>query len=181
MILSREVTNNPYFFGTDVNSNRHCPKLRACRNNMKTKIAKEFKYSDLGIDIILRDVVLYKLGHEWIPKIDIEKLSKRVFSLLTYRAASFSGNEILFIRTYLQMSKSEFGRELKVSHTAVAKWEKSGKKISSMDLGTELLLKMVMAEKSGAKASRYQEIYKKTKEHDSNSKQEQFVIFADAA
>lgn len=148
---------------------------------METKIAKEYKYSDLGIDIILKDVVLYKIGREWAPKIDIEKLSKKVFTLLTYRAASFSGNELLFIRTYLQMSKSEFGRELSVSHTAVAKWEKSGKKISSMDIGTKLLLKMVMAEKSGATASKYQEIYKKTKEHDPNSKQEQFVLYADAA
>ena len=79
------------------------------------------------------------------------------------------------------MSKSEFGRELKVSHTAVAKWEKSGKKISSMDIGTELLLKMIMAEKSGATASKYQEIYKKTKEHTTSNKQEQFVLYADAA
>jgi DNA-binding transcriptional regulator YiaG len=148
---------------------------------METKIAKEFKYSDLGIDIILKDVVLYKVNREWLPKIDVEKLSKRVFSLLTYRAASFSGNELFFIRTYLQMSKSEFGRELKVSHTAVAKWEKSGKKISSMDIGTELLLKMIMAEKSGATASKYQEIYKKTKEHTASNKQEQLVLYADAA
>jgi DNA-binding transcriptional regulator YiaG len=147
---------------------------------METKIAKEYKYSDLAIDIILKDVVLYKIGREWAPKIDIEKLSKNVFTLLTYRAASFSGNEILFIRTYLQMSKSEFGRELSVSHTAVAKWEKSGKKITSMDIGTELLLKMVMAEKSGATASKYQEIYKKTKVHGSNSKEEQLVLYADA-
>lgn len=148
---------------------------------METKIAKKFKYSDLGIDIILKDVVLYKVNREWLPKIDVEKLSKRVFSLLIYRAASFSGDELLFIRTYLQMSKSEFGRELKVSHTAVAKWEKSGKKISSMDIGTELLLKMIMAEKSGATASKYQEIYKKTKEHTTSNKQEQFVLYADAA
>lgn len=148
---------------------------------METKIVKEYKYSDLGIDIILKDVVLYKIGREWAPKVDIEKLSKRVFSLLTYRAASFSGNELLFIRTYLQMSKSEFGRELKVSHTAVAKWEKSGKKISSMDIGTELLLKMIMAEKSGATASKYQEIYKKTKDHNANDRQEQFILYADAA
>ena len=128
---------------------------------METKIVKDYKYSDLGIDIILKDIVLYKVGREWLPKIDIEKLSKRIFSLLTFRAASFSGNELSFIRTYFQMSKSEFGRELKVSHTAVAKWEKSGKKISSMDIGTELLLKMIMAEKSGATASKYQEIFKK--------------------
>ena len=148
---------------------------------METKIAKEFKYSDLGIDIILKDVVLYKVGREWLPKIDIEKLSKRIFTLLTYRAASFSGNELSFIRTYLQMSKSEFGRELKVSHTAVGKWEKAGKKISSMDIGTELLLKMIMAEKSGATASKYQEIFKKIKDHNPNDKQEQFVLYADAA
>lgn len=148
---------------------------------MKTKIVKEYKYSDLGIDIILKDIVLYKIGREWLPKIDIEKLSKRIFSLLTYRAGSFSGNELLFIRTYLQMSKSEFGRELKVSHTAVAKWEKSGKKISSMDIGTELLLKMIMAEKSGATASKYKEIFKKTKDHNPSDKQEQFILYSDAA
>ena len=148
---------------------------------METKIVKEYKYTDLGFDIILKDIVLYKIGREWLPKIDIEKLSKRIFTLLTYRAASFSGNELSFIRTYLQMSKSEFGRELKVSHTAVAKWEKSGKKISSMDIGTELLLKMIMAEKSGATASKYQEIFKKTKDHNPNDKQEQFILYADAA
>jgi DNA-binding transcriptional regulator YiaG len=148
---------------------------------METKIIKEYKYSGLGIDIILKDAVLYKVGREWAPKIDVEKLSTKVFSLLTYRAASFSGNELSFIRTYLKMSKSEFGRELRVSHTAVSKWEKSGKKISTMDIGTELLLKMMMAEKSGATVSKYQEIYKKTKEHGPSNKSEQFVFYADAA
>ncbi len=143
------------------------------------KIVKEYKYSDLGIDIILKDVVLYKIGREWLPKIDIEKLSKRIFSIFPFRAAPFSGNEILFIRTYLQMSKSEFGQELKVSHTAVAKWEKSGKKISSMDIVTELLLKMIMAEKSGASASKYQEIFKNTKGHSWGNEQEQFILYVD--
>ncbi len=49
------------------------------RNDMETKIVKEYKYADLGIDIILKDIVLYKMGREWLPKIDIEKLSKKNF------------------------------------------------------------------------------------------------------
>lgn len=67
---------------------------------------------------------------------------------------------------------------MKASNTAVAKWEKAGKKISSMDVGTELLLKMIMAEKSGASATKYKEIFKKTKDHDPSDKQEQFVLNA---
>lgn len=51
------------------------------------KIVKEYKYSDLGIDIILKDIVLYKIGHEWLPRINIEKLSKRIFSIFLCRAS----------------------------------------------------------------------------------------------
>lgn len=148
---------------------------------MEKKIAKNYNYAGLGIDIILKEVVLYKVGREWLPKIDIEKLSKKIFSILIYRAASFSGNELLFIRTYLQMGKSEFGRELKVSHTAVAKWEKSEKKISSMDIGTELLLRMIMAERSGASASKYQEIYRNIKSYSPAGNPEQLIVFEEAA
>ena len=143
---------------------------------MKTKLIKEYKYSGLGVDIILKEVLLVKVGKEWTPKIDVEKLSSKVFSLLTFKTSPFTGNEIAFIRAYLEMNKSEFGRELHVSHTAVTKWENSEKKASTMDIGTELLLKMVMAEKEGASSSKYQEIYKKTKAQNTTGKNELIVV-----
>ncbi len=147
---------------------------------MEKKTAKNYKYSGLGIDIIFKEVQLVKIANEWTPKVDVEKLSSKVFSLLTMKASPFTGNEIAFIRTSLELNKSEFGRELRVSHTAVSKWEKSRKKVSTMDIGTELLLKMIMAEKAGASSSKYQEIYKKTKAHSLSSKSEPIVI-AEAA
>ncbi len=45
-----------------------------------------------------------------------------------------------------------------------------------MDIGTELLLKMMMAERTGASSSKYQEIYKKTKAHSPNDKNELIVV-----
>lgn len=126
---------------------------------MEKKTAKNYKYSGLGIDIIFKEVQLVKIGNEWAPKVDIEKLSSKIFSLLTLKASPFTGDEIAFIRTYLELNKSEFGRELHVSHTAVSKWEKSENKVSTMDIGTELLLRLLMAEKLSANLGKYKEIY----------------------
>lgn len=54
---------------------------------MEKKTAKNYKYSGLGIDIIFKEVQLVKIANEWTPKVDVEKLSSKVFSLLTMKAS----------------------------------------------------------------------------------------------
>lgn len=143
---------------------------------METTIATGYKYSGLGIELILKQVELYKVGQDWLPKIDVEKLAKKVLGLLPFKSFPFTGNEIAFIRTYLKMSKSQFGKELSVSHTAVAKWEMFGKKTTSMDVGTELFLRMLIAEKLSANLGKYKEIYLITKNRMPNMDESVLII-----
>ena len=116
------------------------------------------------------------MGQDWLPKIDVEKLAKKVLALLPFKSSPFTGDEIAFIRTYLKMSKNKLGKELRVSHTAVSKWERFGKKATSMDLGTELFLRMLIAEKLNANIGKYKEIYLITKNRIPNMDESVLII-----
>jgi len=63
-----------------------------------------------------------KIG-EWVIDIDFEVLEKAILRLLIYKPAPLSGAQQRFIRKFLQMSTTEFGRLFGISHVAILKWE----------------------------------------------------------
>ena len=91
---------------------------------MESKIIKNFIYDGFGFPVSLKNVKVYKVGDAWAPRIDLEKISKRVIQDLSKEKDSFTGDEIYFIRSFLKMTKVEFGKKLSVSHVAVSNWER---------------------------------------------------------
>ena len=53
-----------------------------------------------------------------------------VVEALAYKPMALSADELRFIRTYLQMTTTEFGKAFGVSHVAVLKWENGNNKVS---------------------------------------------------
>ncbi|QIV94028.1 helix-turn-helix transcriptional regulator [Allofrancisella frigidaquae] len=53
-----------------------------------------------------------------------------------------TGNQLKFIRSYFKMSLRQFSEVVNESHTAIAKWEKSGNEVAKMDLNIEKIIKM---------------------------------------
>lgn len=92
---------------------------------MKTKIEKKYTYLGFGFPVELHDVHMVDIGGQWAPKIDVEKLSKKVISDFSKRTTTFTGDEVYFIRSFFKLSKVEFGKKLgDLSHAAISNWEK---------------------------------------------------------
>lgn len=73
-----------------------------------------------------------KVFGEWVIDIDMNALQVFVFKGLIHKTYPLSGKEIRFMRKFLQMSSTEFGKKLGISHATVVKWEKEQAKISPL-------------------------------------------------
>lgn len=91
-----------------------------------------FIYEGLGFPIELIDAPMKKVFGEWILDIDMNELQLFVFKGLIYKPYPLTGKEIRFMRKFLELSTTELGKKLGISHATVIKWEKAQAKISPM-------------------------------------------------
>ena len=91
---------------------------------MKTKKRQTLIYHDLGFPIELINVPLKKVLGIWVLDIDMNKLQLVVIRALVHKPYLLTGAELKFIRKYLKLSTTEFGKKLGISHAAIVKWEK---------------------------------------------------------
>lgn len=97
---------------------------------MKTKkIIKKYTYEGLGVPILILNAPFKRIFGEWVLDIDLNKLQKELIKELIHKPTPLAGNELRFIRKYFEMTTTEFGTCLGVTHPAVLKWEKGTSKI----------------------------------------------------
>ena len=108
----------------------------------KQKVEREIVYEGLGFPIILRNVPMVELRGVWALDLNLNILQKVVLLALAHHPADLSGNQIYFIRTWLGLTQSEFGKLFGVTHPAIVKWEKAGNKGSKMNLTTQRDLRL---------------------------------------
>lgn len=122
---------------------------------MKTKVLKSYSYNGLGFPIKLQNVTMVLIDEEWSPKIDVRKVAESTIRELPYQRERLSGSQIKFIRTYFEMSLREFASNVvSESHSAVAKWEKSNLKPTSMDENIESMLRLYIIDKVSVKTKK---------------------------
>lgn len=121
------------------------------------KKTKTFIFEGLGFPIELIDTPMKKVFGEWVIDIDMNALQLFVFKGLIHKPSPLTGKEIRFMRKFLGMSTTEFGKKLGVSHATVVKWEKEQTKISPMQ---ESYIRMFLFEhlQNNELLSLYQEI-----------------------
>ncbi len=108
----------------------------------KQKIEKEIVYDGLGFPIVLRNVPVIELRGIWTPDIDLNVLQKVVLLALAHHPTDLTGNQIRFIRIWLGLTQSKFGKLFGVTHPAIVKWEKTENKGSKMSLTTQRDLRL---------------------------------------
>lgn len=113
----------------------------------KQKIEKVVTYEGLGFPVILRNVPMIYLRGNWTPDIDLNVLQKFVLLFLAHKPSDLTGNQIRFIRHWLGMTQSVFGKLFGITHPAVAKWEKTENKGSKMTLTTQRDLRLYLLDK----------------------------------
>lgn len=90
---------------------------------MKAKIAKKFEYEGFGFPIMLLNVPLVNIRGIDVPDIDYNLLQKAVLLYLCQKETPLSGNEVRFIRQYLEMTYTQFAKTFGVTHAVVIHWE----------------------------------------------------------
>jgi DNA-binding transcriptional regulator YiaG len=124
---------------------------------MKTKKKKTFIFEGLGFPIKLVNVPMKKECGDWYIDIDMNKLMMVVLEALAYKPTALTGDELGFIRSYLEMTTTEFGKAFGYSHVAVLKWEKGESRVSPP---LELCIRLYILDHLKAKDADFRALYR---------------------
>ena len=106
---------------------------------MKETKRETFIYEGLGFPVLMANVPMKKVLGEWCMDINFAQLQRVALLMLAKKNAPLTGNEIRFIRHYLNMSVHKFAEWLGVTHAAVLNWESEEKK---MNADTEINMRL---------------------------------------
>ncbi len=109
---------------------------------MKETKRKTFIFRGLGFPIKLINAPMRKMIGEWVLDINFNKLQLAVLHNLLRKPVPLNGDELKFIRKFLNMSTTEFGKIFGVSHVAVVKWEKG----TRANLSTDIYIRLYVFE-----------------------------------
>ena len=114
---------------------------------MKTKIAKNFIYTGLGFPIMIESVELVHVRGEWLPKIDVLDFELYMAKELSESTFKLTGNQVKFLRSFLNMSLRELAQYFALTHVAIKKWEDHGDEETKMSSACEMFLKILVRDK----------------------------------
>lgn len=124
----------------------------------KNKKIATIVYKDLGFPVTLINAPMEKIYGEWVLDIDLDKLQHTVLHALLYKPALWTGKELHFVRTYLEMTTTQFGKIFGVTHGAVVKWEKEERQITPI---TEIYIRLYVMNYLRAKDKEFRNLYNK--------------------
>ncbi len=127
---------------------------------MKKKIIAEFEYDGLGFPIMLLNFPIIEVRGIQVPDINYNLLQRNVLLALCQRPLPFSGNEVRFIRQYLQMTYTEFANRFGVTHASVIHWEKSKNSFAKITPTTELCIRLCILDILKAKDKLFRETFR---------------------
>ncbi len=126
------------------------------KKSSKEKTIKTFIYKGLGIPVKLVNVPMKKAAGEWCIDIDMNKLMLVVLQEIIHKPTALTGDELRYIRSYLEMTTTEFGVAFGVSHVAVLKWEGEQNRISP---ALELCIRLYVLNHLRAKDKEFRALY----------------------
>ena len=124
---------------------------------MKDRKKKTFVFEGLGFPIKLINAPMKKVLGDWYIDINMNKLMLVVLEALAHKLVALTGDELGFIRSYLEMTTTEFGKTFGVSHVAVLKWESGANKVSPP---LELCIRLYILDHLHAKDAEFRALYK---------------------
>jgi DNA-binding transcriptional regulator YiaG len=125
---------------------------------MKDKKIKTFVYEAFGFPIKLINVPMKKVLGEWVIDVDFDALEKAILRSLINKRTPLNGAELRFIRKYLDMSTTDFGKIFDVTHAAISKWE-SGK--THPPASADIYIRFYMLDHLHAKDKEFRTLYSK--------------------
>lgn len=106
------------------------------------RIEESYITRALGFPIVIRNVELRHFMGDWVPEIDWTALMHTALWALAHKPVPLTGNEVKFVRTYMEKTLQEFASTCEVqAHQTVMRWEESGDEFTGMNRATEILLR----------------------------------------
>lgn len=96
---------------------------------MKTK-KETFVYKGFGFPVELIDCPMKEVLGEWVLDINLMALQRFVFQALIHKPHRLTNKEMKFMRKFLDLSTTELGKRLGISHATIVKWENGQAKVS---------------------------------------------------
>jgi DNA-binding transcriptional regulator YiaG len=86
-------------------------------------MSEKFLYTGLVFPVELNDVPKVEIQNELQPVIDVKKVAAQSIRSFATTDHQITGNELAFIRVYLQMPIDKFAKLIQSSATEVKAWE----------------------------------------------------------
>ena len=115
-----------------------------------------FTYRGLGVPIKLVKAPMKKAFGEWCLDIDMNKLMRIVLEAIIHKPTALTGDELKYIRKYLEMATTEFVKTFGVSHVAILKWEKGENQIAP---AMEVCIRLYILNHLHAKDKEFRALY----------------------
>ena len=119
-------------------------------NTPQKKIIEAHYASELGLPVVIKNVPVIEIDGEEILDIDYSKISETLFASLLLKPFPLTGEEVRFMRLFMELTLEKLAAALHVTHPTVLSWEKSNNQFTNMTDGTEAMLR-IFAARQGAK------------------------------
>ena len=126
---------------------------------METKIKRSHIDYGFGFAVKLMNVRMVKVRGEWTPSVNYNELALVVLKELAEKTGRLTGCEVKFIRQHFEMTLQGFAKRFGVTHPAVLKWEKLGKKQTGMNWATEKDIRLFVLHKVSSSSSELVALY----------------------
>lgn len=123
---------------------------------MKERKIETFVYEGFGFPLKLIKCPMKKVFGEWVLDINLSKLQIDMLKALIHKPVPLTGAELRFIRKFLELSTTDFGKLVGVSHPAVLKWEKEQVHINPT---TEIYIRLYVLKHLQAKDKEFRSLY----------------------
>jgi len=123
---------------------------------MKKQKKETFVYEGLGFPVKLIDVPMKKMCGEWVADIDMIELQLVVLRYLAYKPTRLTKDELRFIRKFLVLTTSDFGKSFGVTHVAVLQWENGKRRLTP---STEFCIRLRILSHLRAKDKEFRNLY----------------------
>lgn len=123
---------------------------------MIEKKTKTFIFEGLGFPVKLINAPWKKIFGEWALDINLNELQNIALQALIHKPSSLTGEELRFLRKFLEMTTVKFGKLFGVSHVAVINWEYNKAKINP---ATEICIRLYIMDYLSPKDKEFRNFY----------------------
>lgn len=105
---------------------------------------KVFIDTRFGFPVELRGVKSRTFQGEEVPVVNANHLRRAVIAALILKPGRLTGNEIRFLRLWMELNLSQLAEELGVTHPAVIKWEGKENNPTGMGKAIEIHFRLLV-------------------------------------